>query len=215
MEQEHVIHGLLRKRQEIAAALDVAQGQLPQLIQDIDAVDATLRLFQPDIDVGIVRVRPTPRRYAAMRGESSRLILDMRRVAGELMATRDIVLRVMEARGINAANKPMAETMRMRVASSLRGLQERGTLASPEGRGAGVRWALADALARLWPSSGLAKSVSHGALDGWPRFCAGGRSPGHDQTLFLPDVAPHGRRGVAERRTLPRLLSPHTVAGPS
>ena len=144
MEQEHVIHGLLRKRQEIATALDAAQGQVRQLIQDIDAVDATLRLFQPDIDVGIVRVRPTPRRHAAMRGESSRLILDMLREAGEPMATRDIVLRVMEARGINAANRPMAETMRMRVASSLRGMRDRGTLTSTEGQGSGVRWGLND-----------------------------------------------------------------------
>ena len=143
MEYEHVIHGLLRKRQEVADALDLAQGRVRQLVLDIDAVDATLRLFQPDIEVGIVRVRPTPRRHTAMRGESSRLILDMLREAGEPLSTRDIVLRVMEARGINAADKAMAETMRLRVASSLRRLRDRGTLTSTEGRGSGVRWGLA------------------------------------------------------------------------
>ena len=66
---------------------------------DVDALDVVLRMFQPDPDIGAVRVQPTPRRHAAFRGESSRLILDMLREAGEPMATRDIVPRVMELRG--------------------------------------------------------------------------------------------------------------------
>jgi hypothetical protein len=37
------------------------------------------------------------------------------------MPTRDLVLAVMAARGLNAADKPMHETMRMRVSASLRG----------------------------------------------------------------------------------------------
>ena len=93
MEQEHVITGLLRKRQEIADALEIAQGKVRQLIQNVDAVDATLKLFRPDKEIGIVRVRPTPRRHAAFRGESSRMILTMLREAGAPMTTRDIVSR--------------------------------------------------------------------------------------------------------------------------
>ena len=143
MEQEHVITGLLRKRQEIADALEIAQGKVRQLIHDVDAVDATLKLFRPDMEIGIVRVRPTPRRHAAFRGESSRMILTMLREAGGPMTTRDIVLKVMEARGLNAADKPMHETMRMRVSASLRGLRDRGSVTSSEGRGASVSWALA------------------------------------------------------------------------
>lgn len=143
MENEHVIHGLLRKRQAIAEELEAAQVKVRQLVQNIDAVDATIRLSQPDLEIGIVRVRPTPRLHTAFRGESSRLILDMLREAGEPVSTRDIVSKVMEARGINPADRPMAETMRMRVASSLRGLRQRGTLTSSEGRGSNVRWGLA------------------------------------------------------------------------
>ncbi len=69
MEQEHVIHGLLRKRQEIADVLELAQGRVRQLVLDIDAVDATLRLFNPDMEIGVIRVRPTPRRHTAFRGK--------------------------------------------------------------------------------------------------------------------------------------------------
>ena len=130
MEHEHVINGLLRRRQEIAEALELAQGQVRQLVLDIDAIDATIRLFKPDAEIGIVRVRPTPRRHQAMRGESSRMLLDILREAGEPVGTRDLVLRVMALRGLNAADKGMFDAMRGRVGASLRGMKERGRVTS-------------------------------------------------------------------------------------
>ncbi len=144
MEFEHVITGLLRKRQLIADELDAAQNKVRLLVQAIDAVDATIKLFQPDMEIGIVRVRPTPRRHAAFRGESSRMILNMLREAGGPMTTRDIVLAIMQARGLNTADKPMHETMRMRVSASLRGMRDRGSVLSGEGHGASLLWRLID-----------------------------------------------------------------------
>ena len=70
--------------------------------------------------------------------ESSRWILNILREAGAPITTRDIVLKVMQARGLNTADKPMAKTMRMRMSSSLCSLQDRGTLTSSEGRGSSV-----------------------------------------------------------------------------
>lgn len=142
MENEHVITGLLRKRQSIADELDAAQNKTRLLIQAIDAVDATIKLFQPDMDIGIVRVRPTPRRHTAFRGESSRMILNMLREAGAPMTTRDLVLAVMTARGLNATDKVMHETMRLRVGASLRGMRDRKILISGDGKGASVLWRL-------------------------------------------------------------------------
>jgi hypothetical protein len=108
------------------------------------AVDATIKLFQPDMEIGIVRVRPTPRRHTAFRGESSRMILNLLREANGPMTTRNIVLAVMVARGLNTADKPMHETMRMRVSASLRGMRDRGSLVSGDGKGASLLWCLAD-----------------------------------------------------------------------
>jgi len=96
-----VLSGLIRKRQEIAADLDAAQSRVRQLILDIDAVDATIRLFQPDIDLDVVKVRPTPRRHEAHRGDTSRLILSLLREASEPLSHREITQRVMTARGLN------------------------------------------------------------------------------------------------------------------
>jgi len=137
-----VLSGLIRKRQEIAAEMDGVQARLRQLILDIDAVDATIRLFQPDIDLDVVKVRPTPRRHEAHRGDSSRLILSLLREAGEPLSHREITQRVMTARGLNVADRALCQTMRDRVGASLRGMRERGALASGEKNGPGVRWNL-------------------------------------------------------------------------
>ena len=137
-----VLSGLIRKRQEIAAELDAAQAQLRQLILDIDAVDATIRLFQPDIDLEVVKVRPVPRRHEASRGDTSRLILSLMREAGEPLSHREITQRVMEARGLNLADRALCQTMRDRVGASLRGMRKRGRVAGGEGKGPGVRWGL-------------------------------------------------------------------------
>lgn len=82
-------------------------------------MDATIRLFQPNLQIGIVHIRPTPRRHTASRGESSRMILKLLREAGASMTTRNSVLAVMAARGSNTIDKQMAETMCMQVSVSL------------------------------------------------------------------------------------------------
>lgn len=137
-----VLHGLLRKRQEIADKLELAQSQVRQLVLDIDAVDATIQLFQPDIDLDVVKVRPTPRRHEAHRGDTSRLILSLLREAGEALSRRVITQRVMTARGLNLADRALCQTMRDRVGASLRGMRKRGRVAGGEGNGLGVRWEL-------------------------------------------------------------------------
>jgi hypothetical protein len=75
-----------------------------QLVVNIDAVDGTIRLFQPDIDLDTVKVRPTPRRHEAHRGDTSRLILSLFREAGQELSHREITLRVMQRRGLNVAD---------------------------------------------------------------------------------------------------------------
>jgi hypothetical protein len=137
-----VLSGLIRKRQEIEAELDASQARTRQLVLDIDALDATIRLFAPDIDLSIVKVRPTPRRHEAHRGDTSRLILALLREAGEPLSHREITVRVMQHRGLNLADKALTLTMRTRIGASLRGLRERGRLVSGEGKGSGVRWSI-------------------------------------------------------------------------
>ncbi len=118
----------------------MAQSRLRHPILDIDAVDATIRLFQPDIDLSVVKVLPTPRRHEAHRGDTCRLILSLLREAGEALSHRGINQRVMTARGLNLADRPLCRTMRDRVGASLRGMRQRGRVAGGEGKGPGMRW---------------------------------------------------------------------------
>lgn len=71
------------------------------------------------METGIARVCPTPPWHVAFRDEGTRMILNMLRKAGGPMMTRDIVLAVTTARGLNATDEPM------RISSSLPEMRER------------------------------------------------------------------------------------------
>ena len=138
-----VLSGLIRKRQEVADRLEIAQQTMRQLVLDIDAIDLTIRMFAPDLKINAVRVKPVPRRHAAVRHESSRMIFALLREAGESMNTRAIVRRIMETRGMNLADKAMEDAMLSRLASTLRKLRNRGKLVSEKEGTRNMRWGLA------------------------------------------------------------------------
>lgn len=143
MENDYVVNGLLRRRQEITDKLEQVQAQVRQLILDMDAIDATIRLFKPDIEIGVVRVKPVPRRHAAHQHESSRMIFSLLREASEPPTTRILTRMIMEARGMNTADHAMVDTMIKRIASTLRRLKHRGKLTADKNDGKNMRWQLA------------------------------------------------------------------------
>jgi ATP-dependent DNA ligase len=135
-----VLSGLIRKRQDIAAEIDTLQANLRVLVADIDALDSTIRLFDPTIPIESVRVRPTVRRHAAKVGDNSKLILSLLREADGPMTHRELTQKVMEHRGLNVADRMMFAAMRNRVGASLRGLRARGVLASGTGPSGRMKW---------------------------------------------------------------------------
>lgn len=110
---------------------------------DLDTLDATLRLFRPTVETGVVRIRPVSRRHAAIRHESSRLIFSVLREAGRPLTTRELARAIMEAREMNTADHAMAETMRERLASTLRKLRHWRKLVADKEAGKNMRWGLA------------------------------------------------------------------------
>ena len=74
MAEPHVVTALIRKRAEIAGQIEHTQTALRQLIIDLDNLDATIRLFKPDIDLEEIKPRPFPPRHAAFRGEIARIV---------------------------------------------------------------------------------------------------------------------------------------------
>ena len=143
MENGNLIAGLIRKRAEIAGQLDHAQSRVRQLIIDVDNVDATLRLFSPDIDLEEIRPKPVPPRHTAFHGEISRIVLSTMRETGLPLTTRDITLRVMAERALNMADPRLFRTVQKRVGASLRNMRARGSVQSASGRGSNLGWRLA------------------------------------------------------------------------
>ena len=68
-------------------------------------MDATLRLFVPDIELEEIRPKPFLPRHAAFRGEVSRIIFETFRHSNGPMTAQQIAQRVMVQRGLNTADK--------------------------------------------------------------------------------------------------------------
>lgn len=66
--------GLIAKRREIAANIEELQHQLRGAVSQLDRIDATIRIFQPDIDLCEFGARPVPPPHAAFKGEISAIM---------------------------------------------------------------------------------------------------------------------------------------------
>ncbi|MPZ39893.1 MAG: hypothetical protein GEU95_17905 [Rhizobiales bacterium] len=143
MENEHVISGLKKKRAELAGKIEHHQTVLRQLIIDLDNLDATLRLFVPDIDLEEIKPKPMPPRSMAFKGEVSRIIFETLRDANGPMTVQQMAEIVMAQRGLNTADKKLARAISKRVGAALRHHRSRGTLRSVKGPGSFLLWEIA------------------------------------------------------------------------
>ena len=90
----HTVTGLIDKRREIAGKIEHTQHELHNLVIMLDHLDATIRLFDPDADLG--SPKHYPRAHQAFKGEMARYVLGTRREAAgrpvtslEIAATRN------------------------------------------------------------------------------------------------------------------------------
>ncbi|HRK94814.1 MAG TPA: hypothetical protein PK694_00700 [Rhodospirillales bacterium] len=65
MAELHVVTALIAKRAELAGQLEAAQAEVRRLVIDLDNVDATLRIFKPDIELDEIKPKPLSPRSAA------------------------------------------------------------------------------------------------------------------------------------------------------
>jgi hypothetical protein len=147
MDNQHTLSGLLRKRAELTGLLEHHDATSRQLRIDIDALDQTIRMFDPDIDLADVKPKPLPPRHAAYKGEVARIILGALRTAKGPLTTAQLAQQVMADRGMNTADKRLAKTVQKRVGSACRHWRGKGVLKSErvaKRSGEPTRWALAD-----------------------------------------------------------------------
>ncbi|MCI0430419.1 MAG: hypothetical protein L0210_07750 [Rhodospirillales bacterium] len=143
MKYEHVLSGLIAKRAELAGKIDHAQTTLRQLIIDLDSLNATIRLFAPDIDLEDIKPKPLPPRHAAFKGEVARVTFGMLRQSSAPVSTHDLTMHVMAERGLDTADRRLLRTIDRRVGACLRHHRTKGLLRSYRGPEQFMVWEIA------------------------------------------------------------------------
>ena len=134
----------LRRRSEIAGQFEHHQTVLRQFIIDLDNLDATLRLFVPDIELEATKTKPISLRHAAFRGEVARIIFGALRVSPGPMTTHQLAQQVMAERGLNTADKKLVKAIGKRVGLCLRHHRSRELVRSIKGPESFLLWEIAN-----------------------------------------------------------------------
>ncbi len=104
MAQSLVVSGLAAKRAELTGQIQHYRAQIATLVTDVAHLDATIKLFDPEMDVGGIAVKAHRQRNSYFKpGEGPRAVLDALRTAGQALTTRQVTERVMADRGIELA----------------------------------------------------------------------------------------------------------------
>ncbi|MDT0576784.1 hypothetical protein RM533_11425 [Croceicoccus sp. F390] len=109
---------------------------------DMDHIDASLRMFDPDIELEEIKPKPLPPRHRAFKGQVTRAILAMLRKEGA-MDGRAITLRLMAERELNLNDTDLQKAFHKRIGAALRNLRERALVFSEPGKSGLLVWGIA------------------------------------------------------------------------
>lgn len=99
-QRPNTVAGLVEKHREIAGQIEAKRRELDRLVADLEAVEHTIRLFDPDAQLG--RAKPVPSPHAAFKGEMRRDVMAALRAATEPLTSLDIAEQIVRARKLDA-----------------------------------------------------------------------------------------------------------------
>ncbi|MDQ2765178.1 MAG: hypothetical protein M3Y22_17385 [Pseudomonadota bacterium] len=141
MGEPHVISVLSSKRAELAGIVSQLERQLGQQQANLAHLDATMRLFDPDVRPNKIRPKQQRARSVWFRpGECLRLIYDELRDAPQPMTTRELAERIMRLKALPMADDHPRELVQKTILGSLNRAKE--TIVRIEAAGI-VSWRLA------------------------------------------------------------------------
>ena len=120
MGEPHVISSLSNKRAELAGIVSQLERQLGQQQANLAHLDATIRLFDPNVRPG--RIRPKQQRARSVwfrPGECQRLIYDELRDAAQPMTTRQLAERIMRVTAMPMEDDRQRELVQKTLLGSL------------------------------------------------------------------------------------------------
>jgi len=120
MAEPHVIGALRNKRSELAGIVLGLEQQLVQRRASLTHLDATMRLFDPELRPEDIRPRRRRTCNAWFRpGECLRLIYDVLRDAPEPVTTRDLAERIMAMKRLSASDARERALIQKTILASL------------------------------------------------------------------------------------------------
>jgi hypothetical protein len=144
MAEPHVITALVKRRAELAGEIEATHERLRQMVLDLENLDNTLKLFDPTYCVEAIRPKAfRPPKDWSNRGEMSRIILSVLRMAAEPLTTRDIALQLLLERALDKNDQRLLRLMTKRVGVALRGQRDNGVVRSDQGPGQYMLWEIA------------------------------------------------------------------------
>jgi hypothetical protein len=117
---------------------------MKEAVCDPDHIEASLRIFKPDLDLEEIAPRVVPPPHAAFKGEVSRVILDTLRKTTRPLSTRDVTFALMRHRGLRTDNAKLVRLMQQRTGACLAHWRRRGYLRSTPGTGDMLNWEIAE-----------------------------------------------------------------------
>lgn len=124
MAESHVVSGLIAKRSEMAGLIEHHQKAIARLAADLMHVDATIKLFSPEVDLRTVRAKTHRVRNQYFKpGECQRLILEIYRdAAGQELSSRQVAEQMVLRKGFENTSD-MIEQMQKNAVAVLRRLE--------------------------------------------------------------------------------------------
>lgn len=117
MAESHVVSGLVAKRAELAGEAQDHRRALDRLGKELAHLDATIRLFAPDYDLGGIRARKRRRVHPWFgAGECQRLVLEVLRDAPGPLSDPVVTAAVAARKGLQACPEVLAPLQKTTLA---------------------------------------------------------------------------------------------------
>jgi hypothetical protein len=128
MAESHIVSGLVAKRSEMAGLIDHHQKQITQLAADLGHLDATLKLFAPEMDLRTLRPKEHRERNAWFRpGEVPRFILDTLRQSAIPLSCQAMAVHAVATKGLTNTPETVSSVCKS-LHSGVKTLANAGTL---------------------------------------------------------------------------------------
>lgn len=124
-ERPLTISGLLDKRAELIGQIKATRRKLYNLTADLDHLDHTIRMFDPEGEVRLKKPRRESTKVPAFKGELQRYILNALREAERPLTSIELAIHVVNQSGMDPNERETVQVVRKRVGAALTKMRAR------------------------------------------------------------------------------------------